>query len=59
MADPVVPDTGYEEDLEQAREIDSDNEILPGPTMEGGQRSQVDFNFPCLTALVESSELFC
>ena len=25
MADPIVPDTGSEGDLEQAREIDSDN----------------------------------
>ena len=59
MADPIVPDTGSEEDLEQAREIDSDNRVLPDPTMEGEKSSQADFDFPCLTAVVESSELFC
>lgn len=45
MADPIIPDTGSEEDLEQAREIDSDNEVLPDLTMEGGKSSQADFGF--------------
>ena len=56
MPDPGVRDTRSEEDPEQAREIGNDNEILPSPAMKGGKSTQADLNFPCLTALIESSE---
>lgn len=59
MVDTVVPDTGSEEDLEQARVIASDDGVLPDPAMKGGKCPQAGFDIPCFTAIVEPSELLC